>query len=62
MSSAEQQRAYRAGMRVDKCAVCGGYVTGYGICYVCQEYIRLLGGLEGLKRAARAVKYLNDEA
>jgi hypothetical protein len=48
-------------MRVDKCAVCGGYVTGYGICYVCQEYIRLLGGLEGLKRAARAVKYLGED-
>jgi hypothetical protein len=54
-------QAYRAGMRLDKCAVCGGAVEGHDICYPCRDHIRMLGGLEGLKRAARAVKYLGDD-
>lgn len=57
---AAEQRAQRAGMRKGKCAICGGYVEGTGICYSCQEHVRLLGGLEGLKRAVRAVRYLEE--
>jgi hypothetical protein len=53
--------AYRAGMRKDKCAVCGGAVEGHGICFHCQEHIRMLGGLDGLKRAVKAVKYLAEQ-
>lgn len=50
--------AYRAGMRKDACAVCGGAIQGHGICFHCQEHVRMLGGLEGLQRAVKAVKYL----
>jgi hypothetical protein len=53
--------AYRAGMRKDTCAVCGGAVQGYGICPHCEEHVRMLGGLEGLKRAVRAVRYLQKQ-
>jgi hypothetical protein len=59
-SRAEAMRAYRAGMRKDKCAICGGSVEGYGICSSCQDHVRMLGGLDGLKRAVRAVRYLAE--
>jgi hypothetical protein len=48
-------------MRKDTCAVCGGAVQGYGICPHCEEHVRMLGGLEGLKRAVRAVRYLQKK-
>lgn len=57
-SRAEAMRAHRAGMRKDKCAICGGSVEGYGICFHCKDHVRMLGGLDGLKRAVRAVRYL----
>jgi hypothetical protein len=58
---AAAQAAYRAGMRKDKCAICGGHVEGHGICWSCDDHVRMLGGLEGLKRAVRAVRYLQSE-
>jgi hypothetical protein len=60
---AAEARAYRAGMRKYKCAVCGiriGQEDG-GLCDTCQECVDVLGGLEGLKRAVRAVRYLTAE-
>jgi hypothetical protein len=57
---AEAQRAYRAGMRADKCAVCRAEIQGRGLCKPCQDAVEQLGGLEGLKVAARAVKYLAE--
>lgn len=59
--TARAARAYRAGMRKGKCAVCGSAIDGYGICEACEGAVRSLGGLDGLKRAARAVKYLSEE-
>jgi hypothetical protein len=56
-----QMTAYRAGMRKDTCAVCGGAIEGSGICFHCEEHVRMLGGLEGLKRAVRAVRYLQKQ-
>jgi hypothetical protein len=53
--------AYRAGMRKDACAVCARPIVGDGICQRCWEAIRELGGLDGLKRAARAVKYVQEK-
>jgi hypothetical protein len=54
-------RAYRAGMRQGKCAVCGTAIEGAGICETCRECVDVLGGLEGLKRAVRAVRFLDEE-
>lgn len=57
---AEQMAAYRAGMRANRCAVCGGAIEGEGMCVACVTAIGVLGGdEESLKRAARAVKYLH---
>lgn len=55
-------RAYRAGMRKHKCAVCGVKIKQEdgGLCDMCQECVDVLGGLEGLKRAVRAVRYLSE--
>lgn len=51
--------AYRAGMRKDKCAVCGEAIEGHGICESCTTAVKALGGTpEALKRAAKAVAYL----
>jgi hypothetical protein len=36
-------------------------MQGYGICFHCEEHVRMLGGLEGLKRAVRAVRYLQKK-
>lgn len=58
---AEAARAYRAGMRKDKCAVCGSAIEGHGICEQCAEAVTTLGGLEGLKKAVRAVRHLTGE-
>lgn len=58
---AEVARAFRAGMRKDKCAVCRAEIQGHGICDSCADAVETLGGLEGLKQAARAVKYLTSE-
>ncbi|MGW6755951.1 hypothetical protein [Streptomyces sp. NPDC055006] len=55
---AEQQAAWRAGMRKDKCAICGSAIEGHGICDDCVSHVEALGGLEGLKQAVRAVRYL----
>jgi hypothetical protein len=57
---AEAQRAYRAGMRKDKCAVCRADIDGHGICDRCADAVATLGGVDGLKLAARAVKYLGE--
>lgn len=58
---AEAARAFRAGIRQDRCAVCGTSMKGRGVCVTCQECIEVLGGLEGLKAAVRAVRYLTAE-
>lgn len=58
---AEQQKAFRAGIRVDKCAICGEAIEGRGICLDCRDLVEALGGLEGLKRAVRAVRYLEGQ-
>ncbi len=57
----EGSKAYRAGMRKDKCAVCGTAIQGHGVCVTCEECIEVLGGLEGLKRAVRAVRYMTEK-
>jgi len=58
---AAQMAAYRAGIRKDRCAVCSGQIKGQGICSRCDSYISALGGLDGLKRATRAVKWLRSQ-
>lgn len=58
---AEASRAYRAGMRKDKCAVCGTSMQGHGVCVTCEECIEVLGGLEGLRRAVKAERYLSEK-
>ena len=58
---AEAQRAYRAGIRQDRCAVCQGEIEGQGLCGDCEEAVKALGGLPGLKQAVRAVRYLEGE-
>ena len=59
---ADAQAAYRAGIRQGRCAVCGTSISGQGICDTCQECVDVLGGLEGLKKAVRAVRYLTTRA
>ncbi|MFI2187982.1 hypothetical protein [Streptomyces sioyaensis] len=58
---AEEARAFRAGMRKDKCAICGTRIQGQGICVTCEECVEVLGGLDGLKKAVRAVRYLTGK-
>lgn len=58
---AEAQRAYRAGVRQNKCAVCGDAISGLGICDRCAGHIAGLGGLDGLKQAVRAVRYIDGK-
>jgi recombinational DNA repair protein RecR len=58
---AAKQAAFRAGMRKDKCAICGNSIDGHGICDICDDHVRALGGLDGLKQAVRAVRYLQSE-
>jgi len=61
-AKAEAQRAYRAGIREDACAVCGDAIKARrGICARCQGAVDVLGGLAGLKQAVRAVRYLEGE-
>jgi hypothetical protein len=55
---ARQMAAYRAGIRKDKCAVCGSAIEGEGLCSRCRAAVFVLGDLEGLKRAVKVVKYL----
>lgn len=57
---AEAQKAFRAGVRKDKCAICRTAIEGHGICDQCAEAVEMLGGLEGLKQAVRAVRYLGE--
>ncbi|AUG87324.1 endonuclease VII [Streptomyces phage Rowa] len=58
---AEASRAQRAGIRLNKCAVCSTSIQGRGLCVTCEECVEVLGGLEGLKRAVRAVRYLSGK-
>lgn len=58
---ADQQAAWRAGLRKDKCAICAKPIGGLGICEDCADHVEALGGLEGLKQAVRAVRYLTKE-
>ncbi|MCF3174800.1 hypothetical protein IPZ61_15925 [Streptomyces sioyaensis] len=59
---ADKSRKYRAGMRVNKCAICGTSIKEReGICVTCEECVEVLGGLDGLKRAVRAVRYLGGK-
>lgn len=58
---AREMAAYRAGMRKDKCAVCGSAIEGHGICDACMDAVAVLGGSpDALKRAAKALKYVQD--
>ncbi|MFF8942830.1 hypothetical protein ACF1A5_11260 [Streptomyces sp. NPDC014864] len=58
---AGEMRAYKAGFRKDRCAVCADKVEGHGICPRCLEAIRVLGDSpEALKRAAKALAYLRE--
>lgn len=57
---AEAMRAYRAGMRKDRCAICKAAIEGHGICDRCANAVAILGGLDGLKQAVRAWRYLNE--
>lgn len=60
---AEAQAAYRAGMRDFRCAICGTPISDqHGICVTCQECVDVLGGLEGVRKAVRAVRYLTERA
>lgn len=56
-----EMAAYRAGMRKDKCALCATPIEGYGICTRCEGAVVVLGGLDGLKRAVKAVRYLESQ-
>ena len=57
-----QMQAYKAGMRKDKCALCGSAVDGYGICDSCMAAIKVLGDSpEALKRAAKALKWVQEQ-
>lgn len=58
---ARAQAAFRAGMRKDKCAICGHPIEGHGICDSCDDAVHVLGGLDGLKQAVRAVRYLEGQ-
>lgn len=52
-------RAHRAGIRVDKCALCRAPIPGRGICDRCQAAVDVLGGTEeSLKAAVRAVRWI----
>ncbi|MCX4547291.1 hypothetical protein [Streptomyces sp. NBC_01500] len=58
---AAEMRAYRAGVRENKCAICALPIKAReGICETCTECVEVLGGLAGLKRAVRAVRYLGE--
>ena len=58
---ASEMAAYRAGIRKDKCAVCASAIVGHGICDDCMLAIGRLGGTpEDLKRAAKALKWLQE--
>lgn len=57
-----QMAAYRAGMRKDKCAVCGSAISGTGLCESCEAACRALGGAsDALKRAAKAWRFLHEQ-
>lgn len=58
---AEAAKAFRAGIRQGKCAICADAISGTGICSRCKAAVHVLGGLEGLKQAVRAVRYLERE-
>lgn len=58
---AKAQAALRAGMRKDKCAICREPIEGQGICTHCEGHVVALGGLDGLKQAVRAVRYLEGQ-
>lgn len=55
---ARKMAAYRAGIRKDRCAVCSSAIEGEGLCSRCRAAVVVLGDLEGLKQAVRALKYL----
>jgi hypothetical protein len=58
----ESSKAYRAGMRENSCAICRTTIKArQGICEGCAEHVEALGGLEGLKQAVRAVRYLSGK-
>jgi hypothetical protein len=59
---ADAARANRAGVKEGACAVCGDSIEGRGICSACRAAVTVLGGLDGLKRAVRAVRYLDGES
>lgn len=60
-SKAAEMAAYRAGMRKDRCAICAATISGQGICADCADLVEALGGLEGLKRATKAVRWLDAQ-
>jgi hypothetical protein len=61
-TKADAQAAYRAGIKKGVCAVCGTSIKGAGLCDTCEECVEVLGGLEGLKKAVSAVRYLTTRA
>ncbi|NYI06057.1 hypothetical protein FHU37_003000 [Allostreptomyces psammosilenae] len=53
--------AYRAGIRVGKCAVCRTTIPDKGLCEACKGAIRTLGGTEeALQRAKKVLRYLGE--
>jgi hypothetical protein len=56
------QAAWRAGIRKDKCAVCASVIEGQGLCLDCRDLVDALGGLDGIKRAVKAVRWLESQA
>jgi hypothetical protein len=58
---ASAQRRHNAGLRLNKCPTCGSTVEGYDICSRCHAAIKQLGGtVDGLKRAVRAWRWLQE--
>lgn len=58
---ADEMRAYKAGIRVDKCATCGASIAGLGVCSRCRDALDQLGGSEeALKRAVKVIRWLHE--
>lgn len=56
-----QMRAYKAGMRKDKCGTCGAVISGLGVCGDCREAMDQLGGtVDSLKMAVKALRWLEE--
>ncbi|MGI5408231.1 hypothetical protein ACQEV9_15725 [Streptomyces chartreusis] len=59
---AQKMRRQRAGVRKDVCVSCGEAIEGEGFCSRCKAAVIILGDTpEALKRASKALAYLQEE-